>query len=112
MLSISRYTISYTLSCDFPNPWNPRHWTTYAAAYEHTHQGNALITPSNATSATAFAGKALKKQGKKPLQYPFQPLSLYTSFAALFQLGNLRTPSPNPPASGSVIILCLTTSLG
>ena len=39
----------------------------------YVYQVNALITPSKATSAIAFAGKARKKQGTKPLQYPFQP---------------------------------------
>lgn len=39
------------------------------------YSGNALITPSNATSAAALAGKARKKHGKKPLQYPRQPAS-------------------------------------
>ena len=29
---------------------------------------SALITPSNATNAIAFAGKALRKHGRKPLQ--------------------------------------------
>lgn len=32
------------------------------------HHGNALITPSKATNAIAFAGNALIKHGKKPLQ--------------------------------------------
>jgi len=30
--------------------------------------GKALITPSNATNAIAFAGNALKKHGRNPLQ--------------------------------------------
>lgn len=34
-----------------------------------------LITPSKATSAIAFAGNALKKHGRNPLQYPFNPAS-------------------------------------
>lgn len=34
-----------------------------------------LITPSKATSATALAGKALKKQGTNPLQNPLAPPS-------------------------------------
>lgn len=40
------------------------------------YSGSALITPSNATNAIALAGKALKKQGKNPLQYPLGPFSL------------------------------------
>ncbi len=74
--------------------------------------GSPLMTPSNATSATAFAGNALKKQGTKPLQYPFHPFSAYTALAAVFQFGNLLSPSFSPLPRGSVMILCFTTSLG
>jgi hypothetical protein len=35
---------------------------------EPRHSGKLLITPSNATRAIAFAGKALKKHGTNPLQ--------------------------------------------
>lgn len=34
------------------------------------------MAASNATSAIAFAGNALRKQGKNPRQYPLAPLSL------------------------------------
>lgn len=39
-----------------------------AEAHILRYHGNVLITPSNATSAIALAGNALKKHGKKPLQ--------------------------------------------
>jgi hypothetical protein len=65
------------------------------------------MTPSKATKAIAFAGNALKKQGTKPLQYPFHPASRYTALAASLQRGK-RRPAP----SGSVMTLCFTTSLG
>lgn len=64
--------------------WSFYRWNTFSKwgyptpkrrANEPKRYGRALITPSNATRATALAGKALKKQGKKPLQYPFNPFS-------------------------------------
>lgn len=55
---------------------------------------NALITPSNAISAIALAGNALKKHGTKPLQYPLAPSLLHISFAASFHLRNFCSPSP------------------
>jgi hypothetical protein len=73
----------------------------------HTHPGNPLTTPSNATNATAFAGNALKKHGKNPLQYPLHPFSLYTALAASRHLAYFL-----PEPRSSVIIRCLTTSDG
>ncbi len=40
------------------------------------HSGMDRMAASNATSAIAFAGNALRKQGKNPRQYPLAPLSL------------------------------------
>lgn len=74
--------------------------------------GNHLITPSNVNRAIALAGNALRKQGMKPLQKPFMPLSFATAVAASFHRRNFRSPSFNPPPSGSVISRCLTTSAG
>ena len=39
----------------------------------HGQSGNALITPSKAARATAFAGKARRKHGANPLQKPLSP---------------------------------------
>lgn len=75
--------------------------------YRPPYSGRLLMTPSNATSAIALAGNALKKHGTNPLQYPLHPFSLHTVLAASLHRGN-RLPSP----SGSVIMRCLTTSLG
>lgn len=71
------------------------------------YSGNALITDSNATKAIAFAGKALKKHGPNPLQYPLHPCSLYTPLAASLQVRNLLSGP-----SESVMMRCFTTSLG
>ena len=73
---------------------------------------NPLITPSNATSATAFAGNALKKQGTKPRQKPRAPSRRQTARAASRQPRKQRSPSPRVPPSGSVMTRCLTTSEG
>lgn len=70
------------------------------------------MTPSKATRAKAFAGKALKKHGTKPLQKPLGPSLRHISFAASFHLGNRLSPSLSAPPSGSVMIRCLTTSDG
>jgi hypothetical protein len=35
---------------------------------KESHSGNALITASKVANATAFAGNALKKHGRNPLQ--------------------------------------------
>lgn len=78
----------------------------------HIYPYSHLITPSNATNAIAFAGKALKKHGKNPRQYPFIPLSLLMATAASFHVRNFLSPSPSAPPNGSVIIRCFTTSDG
>ena len=71
------------------------------------------MTPSNTSNAIAFAGKARRKQGPKPLQYPFHPSRLLMSFAAaIHRPRNCGSPSPSRPPSGSVIRRCFTTSAG
>jgi hypothetical protein len=45
----------------------PRTETLSASEHSYLNQ-SILMTPSNATSAIAFAGNALKKHGTKPLQ--------------------------------------------
>jgi len=49
---------------------------SFSTSIYSSYSGNVLITASNATSAMAFAGNALKKHGTNPLQYPMAPLSL------------------------------------
>ncbi len=48
--------------------------------------GNPLITPSNATSATALAGNARNIQGPNPLQNPLTPSRLQIALAVSFHL--------------------------
>ena len=84
-----------------------RHANARTREIWHFYSGSARITDSKATRAMAFAGKARRKHGKKPLQYPFHPCSRYTAFATSRHRGNFRS-GPN----GSVIIRCLITSLG
>ena len=76
------------------------------------HSGRPLMTPSNAASATAFAGKALRKHGKNPLQKPLGPSLRHISIAASFHLGKRLSPSLRAPPSGSVMSRCFTTSDG
>ena len=56
----------------------------------HVGLFNVRITPSKATNAIALAGKARRKHGTNPRQYPRNPLSLYIAAAASRQRGNLR----------------------
>lgn len=69
---------------------------------------NHRITPSNATSAAAFAGNARRQHGTKPRQNPFMPPSRQIASAASLQRGYLRFPA----SRSSVMIRCFTTSVG
>lgn len=82
-------------------------WRVECHTAELCNQFSARITPSNATSAIAFAGKARKKQGTKPRQYPVHPVSRYIDFAASFQRGYFLSGP-----KGSVMMRCFTTSEG
>lgn len=78
----------------------------------HSH-GKALMIPSNATNAIAFAGNALRKQGTNPRQYALKPPpSLPTATAASFHRLNRCVPSFNCPPRGSVMMRCLMISEG
>lgn len=87
-------------------------WKTILDNAIDLYSGKARMTASKATRAIAFAGNALMKQGRKPLQNPFTPSFRHTFWAASLHRGNFVTPSPRPFPIGSVMMRCLTTSDG
>jgi hypothetical protein len=74
-LSYSRVFKTLNPKQNYPQHHRSAAGIVHISAVKEFNHDSALITPSNATSAIALAGKALRKQGTKPLQYPLHPLS-------------------------------------